>query len=380
MLTLTVRYDVNYVQITFPCAETTLRTALQKLKIKENENPSLFVWEVEEPEELGCLKDQFVDLDEINYLAKRMESFNKKELQRFLAVITQHCYETPKDMINLTFNLSHYSLIQDFTSPEAIGKEHLLCKQGGISIEEMDKGNLAAVGRQLVALGNGRISEYGLIFTNGDIPFVEVYDGQVYPEYHYEESLLQAKLTYHGRTEYAYLPCDDLAIEKCIRRLGADSIDGCEVQFIDFGMDDAAWFDTFKAILEREGLYIVNELAAQVDEEDELDVLVAAIEFADIEDAKSMMFLAKKVDHFIHIPIVEGEAELAYYWIEQNKEYQLNKELEPYFDYAKYGAKLHSELNGKFLTDGGYIFLEGNQRIEDFMQMNESEDMTMGGM
>lgn len=92
-----------------------------------------------------------------------------------------------------------------------------------------------------------------MIFTNGDIPFVEVYDGQVYPEYHYEERLLQAKLTYHGRTEYAYQPCDDLAIEKCVRRLGADSIDCCEVQFIDFGMDDAAWFDTFKAILEREG-------------------------------------------------------------------------------------------------------------------------------
>ena len=41
--------------------------------------------DVVEPKALSLKKDTFVNLDEINYLAKRMDSFDQKELFSFFA-------------------------------------------------------------------------------------------------------------------------------------------------------------------------------------------------------------------------------------------------------------------------------------------------------
>lgn len=67
MIDLIVRYDARYAIISFPCSDNDIKMELEKMKVNMQEKPSVFVWQVEEPEELGCLKDKFVDLDEITY-------------------------------------------------------------------------------------------------------------------------------------------------------------------------------------------------------------------------------------------------------------------------------------------------------------------------
>lgn len=54
-------------------------------------------------------------------------------------------------------------------------------------------------GKELIASGRGEITEFGILFRNEEIMFDEVYDGQVFPQYIYEECLAIAELTYQEK-------------------------------------------------------------------------------------------------------------------------------------------------------------------------------------
>ena len=75
MIKVTVQYNDHLVDIHFPCSENTLQSALMEIHAADDNPPELFITDVTFPEELDHLKDRFVNLDELNYLAKRMESF-----------------------------------------------------------------------------------------------------------------------------------------------------------------------------------------------------------------------------------------------------------------------------------------------------------------
>ena len=80
----------------------------------------------------SILKDRFANLDELNYLAKRMESFDYHEYDQFLIGITKLQNPTEKDLINLTFNLDHFTLCKDVSSYGKIGREYVMNTQGAV--------------------------------------------------------------------------------------------------------------------------------------------------------------------------------------------------------------------------------------------------------
>ena len=67
--------------VIFPCSEAEYQAVRKELALKDN---YAFVRDVVEPKALALKKDTFVNLDEINYLAKRTDSFDQKELFSFL--------------------------------------------------------------------------------------------------------------------------------------------------------------------------------------------------------------------------------------------------------------------------------------------------------
>ena len=67
--------------VIFPCTESEYQTLSRELELNDN---YAFVRDVVEPKALALKKDTFVNLDEINYLAKRMDGFDQKELFVFL--------------------------------------------------------------------------------------------------------------------------------------------------------------------------------------------------------------------------------------------------------------------------------------------------------
>ena len=62
-------------------------------------------------------------------------------------------------------------------------------------------------------------------------------------------------------------------------------------------------------------------------------------------------------------------------------EYEISDELCDFFDYAGFGAHMAEEKGGQFVS-GGFVFYDGEDGFDSFMDKleDESSSMTMGGM
>ena len=155
MIKVTVQYNDHLVDIHFPCSENTLQSALMEIHAADDNPPELFITDVIFPEELDHLKDRFVNLDELNYLAKRMESFFGTEEEQFYEAMKQEGFTELKDLINLSFNLNKYCLIQNIGNMSKIGQEYFLNRDGSIPANDDANPKYAEIGRRLMQSGTG---------------------------------------------------------------------------------------------------------------------------------------------------------------------------------------------------------------------------------
>ena len=85
---------------------------------------------------LVCTK---VNLDELDYLAKRLDSFTVGEFSQFQAMAEKLNLASMKDLINLTFCCQQATVITDFTNLKEIGRDHYMNIHGGCaSMEELE--------------------------------------------------------------------------------------------------------------------------------------------------------------------------------------------------------------------------------------------------
>lgn len=113
MITVKISNDGESTHVSFPCGETELSKKLEKIGAYGGQNaPRFYIEDVTEPMELADLKGRNINLDELNYFAKRLDGFVTKEKRQFYAAMkSEHSWDM-KGLINLTFNLAHYMLIQ----------------------------------------------------------------------------------------------------------------------------------------------------------------------------------------------------------------------------------------------------------------------------
>ena len=109
------QYNDKEVSIAFPCSESELCAKLAGIHAPKD-TAELFLTKVEYPIEFAVLENTFVDPDEMNYLAKRMDSFFGNEELQFYEAMRLDGFTSLKDLINLSFNLDKYTLIQNIGS------------------------------------------------------------------------------------------------------------------------------------------------------------------------------------------------------------------------------------------------------------------------
>lgn len=108
MIKLKIKYGNSQTDLRFPCTEKEMNAALERIHAQDVTPLELYVSEVIFPEELGCLQDRFVNLDEVNFLGKRMDSFFGDEEYQFYEAMKLEGFDTLPDLINLSFNLNRY--------------------------------------------------------------------------------------------------------------------------------------------------------------------------------------------------------------------------------------------------------------------------------
>ena len=146
MIKLKIKYGNSQTVLCFPCTEKEMRAALERIHAENIAPLELYAAEVVFPEELSFLQDRFVDLDEVNFLAKRMDSFFGDEEYRFYEALKSEDFDTVPDLINLSFNLNRYPLIQDISDMGKIGREYLLAVKGCLPADDADDPKYAAFG------------------------------------------------------------------------------------------------------------------------------------------------------------------------------------------------------------------------------------------
>lgn len=385
MIKIRIRNADNGIDLRFPISENELYAKLAEIHaIDEKDAPSsMFVSKVYWPEEFSMLEDRFANLDELNYLARRMESFDVLEMDQFLIAVTKADGPTEKDLINLTFNLDKFTLVQDVSSMGKIGRAYVMNTEGSVPAHDEDDPKYAAIGKDLIDRRLAEITERGLLIRNLFDELREVYDGQTFPEYYDRADYLVAvKAEYNGRSETLFLPDEELAIAKAFRRLQVPSDSECTVSITDATFDNDEWMERIQQIIDKEGIYEANKMARAVNTADmDLAKLSAVVELTGVESAANIAFLAERIDYFNFIPGATCEDDVGQFLVDNMSCYSMNVEMEEFFDFTAFGEHIAEENGGKFVA-GGFVYYDGDGELEELLEGLESEDegMNMGGM
>ena len=259
---------------------------------------------------LNRLVTQNVNVDELDYLAKRLESFCTDEDARFQAMTFKFCLSDIKDFINLTFCCQQATVITDFSNLEQAGKSHSLTINGGsMPMEEFDQVDGQAVALDLIQGGAGVVTPYGVIFDNG-MELEQIYAGGPFPQYLYGDSVLTHGVPLQRETDgpmetaWLYLPASERQIVRTLRRVGFDSHDAA------YYIEDSTLPSKVLEILDNSDDTIsdLNRLCQAVRGLDnvEMEKLEAVMLMAQPTKAGEIRQLAENLDQFNFVPGVES--------------------------------------------------------------------------
>lgn len=380
-----ISYNGNSADIDFPVSDEMLNVILENSEMPTDTTLPFLVEDIHYPIELSALNARNVNLDELNFLARRLDSFTEEEIEQFFAATEHENAQSLKDMINLTYNLDKFTLIKNVGDMTKVGRDYTLNTEGCVPADSRYDAKYAEIGRKLLASGRGVFTERGLLFVE-DKPIEEVYDGKTFPGFAYQSFIVNVDVEYKGRYESLFLPESQLAIDKAVRRLGAESIDDCDLSS-EYGNPNFSRFSVrFEEILDNEGIDALNELAYELNTYDiDTEKLDAAMEMTDVKSSKNIITLINHLDEFEWLnDISYGDYEgVGRFFVESDyyDEYEISDELCDYFDFAEFGAHMADEKSGQFVN-GGFIFCDGEDGFDSFMDKfeDESSSMTMGGM
>ena len=380
-----ISYNGNSADIDFPVSDEMLNVILENSEMPTDTTLPFLVEDIHYPIELSALNARNVNLDELNFLARRLDSFTEEEIEQFFAATEHENAQSLKDMINLTYNLDKFTLIKNVGDMTKVGRDYTLNTEGCVPADSRYDAKYAEIGRKLLASGRGVFTERGLLFVE-DKPIEEVYDGKTFPGFAYQSFIVNVDVEYKGRYESLFLPESQLAIDKAVRRLGAESIDDCDLSS-EYGNPNFSRFSVrFEEILDNEGIDALNALAYELNTYDiDTEKLDAAMEMTDVKSSKNIITLINHLDEFEWLnDISYGDYEgVGRFFVESDyyDEYEISDELCDYFDFAEFGAHMADEKSGQFVN-GGFIFCDVEDGLDSIMDKleDESSSMTMGGM
>ena len=298
---------------------------------------------------LGSLTGTMVNVDELDYLAKRLDSFCDNEAEQFQAMAHKLELKDIKDFINLTFCCQQATVITDFTDLERIGKDHALTVCGdSMPMEMIERVGGRTVALDLIQRGAGTITPYGVVYDNG-MKLEPLYDGRHFPVYVYQPSQLTVEIKSRPEAEitgHLYLPCPDRQVQRTLERAGS----GGQGFHMEVTMDSLPQQVSSVISLTRDGLDELNALCRAIaplnaEQREKLDAVVL---LARPECASEVCQLAENLDQFDFVP----------------------KSDRPEADSA--------------LTELGYVAYHGSLTLEELMRDDPAEqyqqEQEMGGM
>ena len=324
-----------------------------------------------------------VNVEELNYLAKRLESFDTGEAAQFQAMAHKLELFELKDLINLTFCCQQATVITDFSDLAAIGRDHYMNLHGGsASVDELNALDGEELAQRLIESGSGTITPYGVVYDNG-MKLEQIYDGRFFPCYYYEPNAITVAVTSKSEPEdtehitWLFLPMVQEEIDRALLRGGIT--DPSEIRL---SLEDSWLPHEVLDLLDMDHVDIseLNALVQALDEFSDMSIrkYAAAAVMARPHTTEQAKHLAENLDLFDFAPSASTPEEYGKYMIQQSGRFEYDENLDAFYDYEKYGTERMNEEDGMF-TDRGYIAYKGYYSMEEVMNGSQSSHMEMGG-
>ena len=325
-----------------------------------------------------------VNVEELNYLAKRLDGFDIGEAAQFQAMAHKLELLELKDFINLTFCCQETTVITNFSDLASVGRDHYMNLHGGCAkTAELDALDGEGTARQLIESGSGTVTPYGVVYDNG-MNLEQVYDGQVFPCYYYEPYATTVAVTSKSEPEdtnhitWLYLPMAQEEIDRALQRAGITEPADAHIRLEDTQLPNEV---NVLLDMEYESLANINALAqaAGALSTDDIKKLGAAVTLAKPQNAEQVKNLAENLDLFDFAPGAHSPAEYGKYMIQQSGHYEFDENLDEFYDYEGYALQRMNDEDGMF-TDRGYIAYKGCISLGKVMESSQSDSMEMGRM
>ena len=333
---------------------------------------------------LKRLEKVAANIDELDFLAKRLDSFDYIEAAQFQAMAVKTGIFDMKGLINLTFCCQQATVITDFSDLEAIGRDHYMNLHGGCArTEELDALDGYETALLLIEGGGGTVTPYGVVYDNG-MRLSSIYDGRHLPEFFYEDCAASVTLSVIGKPEQQetlYFPCAESKIARAVRRLGADRPEQCIAV-----LDTAELSDAVRSVFERE--YPLNEHLAALNaltrhlrkfDGQAMENFHTVFDTVWPQTPEEILALAENLHEFTVVPDISTAEEYGRYMIQESGHFEVDPNLEDYINYQSYGERRIREEGGLF-GDRGYVaYLGTAQEISEIVARNiPTEQMEQG--
>lgn len=333
---------------------------------------------------LKRLEKVAVNVDELDYLAKRLDSFTDQELAQFQSAAVSYNYSNIVDLINLTFSCQEVTVITDFSDLESIGRNHYMTLNGGSArMEELDNLDGTETALLLIESGDGVITPYGVVYDNC-MRLSQDYDGRHLPEYYYTRCTVSVMLSADGRPEQQemlYFPCAESKISRAVRRLGVDRPEQCTATLKLAEVSDAVRGVFGHECPLNEHLDTLNALTRylQAFDEQALEKFHTVFDTAWPQTPEEVLSLAENLHEFTVVPDISTAEEYGRYIIRESGHFEVDPNLEDYIDYQSYGERRVREDGGLF-GDRGYVaYLGTKPEMNEIMARNiPAERMEQG--
>ena len=339
---------------------------------------------------LKQLEGSSANVDELDYLARRLDSFCEGEAEKFEAMAHVLQLGDVKDFINLTFCCQEVTVITDFKNLREAGLEHYLTLNGGgAPVSEYEKQDGEQIALDLIAAGQGKVTPYGVLYDNG-MKLEQCYRGGSFPQYLYQPKALDVEFgpsPIDGEYTLLQLPMPNSQLQRMLLRGGYQEDDEFPVDILD-GYCPSEVLNVLKEYkldsCDKEMLRELNQMCKAIEDlsPGKYKKLNAVICFAEPEHPFQIEYLARNLAEFEFVPGVKSPEEYGRFIIEESGHYEYDPNLDEYYNFEKYGSERIERQEGKF-NKYGYVSYLGEMSLDEQMRNapdDHNQGISMGGM
>ena len=395
-----------YADLQLPAEEHEIRDAFQRARITSPDTYHEFsIYECEAIPALPFRRLDFPTLDELNFLAKRLDSLNEEERLVLKAIspkilkVGEDELVSTKDLINMTYGLNEVSIISNVENAQQLG-QFVIENNLHTDVDAVPDDSVYLLDRtrigQLQQQNDGGVFIDGKYIVTAEYELPEVYDGKNLPIenptswFAFKMDVTRPPVgddlgEVEAVAETLTLPVDRAEADELAKRLGMERIEDCVYLGFESSIPqiDA---DKFGDMHDFDQLNNLSEMMLEMSPSDHVK-FKAVLSAEEPEKIEQILDIARSLNQYEFAPMVEDEAHFFKSYLLRHLDEKIDPRWLDSLLARNEGTELLERVGGT-LTDYGVISSRGgslydpvprSEPTESEELINEGHKQTIGG-